>query len=122
MPEYEDVDMPMTGSLTRSDERYISQGFAVINKNLDQILSQLDKFDKKFDKKIDDYSARTDRRVDKNETDISANEVRITRLETYLKIGGMLGGFAVTLLSGIIVNNWGNLTAPPPHPPYSYTK
>jgi hypothetical protein len=118
MPDMEESDISLTGPLTRSDERYLSQCFGVINKTLDQILNQQEK----FEKKIDDYALRTDRRITKNEDNVSAGEVRITRLETYFKIGGMLGGFACTILSGILINNWGNITAPPSSSPHSYTK
>lgn len=109
---FDENDIPLSQSLTRSDERYISQGFASIHKNLDQILSRMDA----FDKKMDDNSKRVDRRVEKVEDEVSklekTFEARVTRIETYMKGGTMIAGAVITVLSGIIINNWGVLTTP----------
>lgn len=103
-----DEDVSMTGSLTRSDERYISQGFAVINKNLDHILARLDV----FEKKIDTNAHRTDVRIGGVEDDFRELTARLVKIEAFLKIGAIIGGFAVSILSGILINNWNNLTHP----------
>jgi hypothetical protein len=108
----DDNDMSLTGSLSRSDERYISQGFAVINKNLDQILARMDTFDRKLDansQRLDGRVANVEDEVSKMETNLGT---RITRIETYLKGGAMLFSIVISVLSGIIINNWGALSTP----------
>lgn len=109
---FEENDSPLTGSLSRSDERYISQGFASINKNLDQILTRMDS----IDKKIDAQANRHDRELGRIENDLSdvkaQFEARVTRLETVVKVAIGLAGILGTIGGGIIINNWPVLTSP----------